>query len=144
MSESSPKDAPSSADRITETTVAYTTRSTTPLDEAKRVADLTVGELREIIRQIVREEQHPTVRMDDEGYLVFQNEAAYAAYLDARSDKYPSELRAYYIDSHGFKVCYSDYEPTPEKAKELEEIRREPTVPGEEVFSKLRDLGIDV
>ena len=41
------------------------------------------------------------------------------------------------MDPHGFKVHYSDYEPTPEKARELEEIRREPTVDGETVFEEL-------
>jgi hypothetical protein len=92
----------------------------------------------------VREEGRPIVEIDDEGYLVFRDETTYAAYLDAHPDKYPSELRAYYIDPHGFKVHYSDYELTPEKVEELEAIRREPTVSGDEVFAKLREAGIDV
>jgi hypothetical protein len=108
-------------------------------EAARRVSDLTVAELRGIIREIVREEQRPLVDVDDEGYLVFRDEASYVAYLDAHSDKYPSELRAYFINPHGFKVHFSDYELTPEKVKELEEIQREPTVDGETVF---RELGL--
>jgi hypothetical protein len=140
MSARETKDAPAPADHTAETAATYTAQSATPPGEAiKRVADLTVAELRELIRQVVREEQRPAVDVDDEGYLVFRDEAAYAAYLGAHPDKYPSELCAYYIDPHGLKVHYSDYELTPEKARELEEIRREPTIDGETVF---RELGL--
>ncbi len=139
------KDTPLSTDRAAESAVAYTAQPTTlSAEDSRRIADLTVVELQAIIRQIVREEQRPRVDVDDEGYLVFRDEASYAAYLDAHPDKYPSELRAYFIDPHGFKVHYSDYVPTPEKAKELERIEQEPTVPGDEVFAKLRKAGIDV
>ncbi len=108
----------------------------------RTVGQMSVSELKDLIRQVIREEQ--SFHLDDEGYLVFHNEAAYAAYLDTLPDKYPSEIRAYYIDEHGFKVRYSDYEPTPEKAKELEEARKEPTVPAEEVLQELRELGVDL
>jgi hypothetical protein len=139
------KDVPASTDRAAESAVAYTAQpGTVSAEAARRVSDLTVAELRGIIRDIVREEQRPLVDVDDEGYLVFRDEASYVAYLDSHPDKYPSELHAYFIDPHGFKVHYSDYEPTPEKAKELEEIEQEPTVPGDEVFAKLRKAGIDV
>jgi hypothetical protein len=131
MSEKEPTDT-SSADRLAETGAAYATR---------RVADLTVAELRDLLRQVVREAQRPAVRIDDKGYLVFPDQASYVAYLDAHPDKYPSELNAYYIDRHGFKTFYSDYEPTPEKARELEEIRREiaegQVVDAEAVFKEL-------
>jgi len=96
MSEKEPTDT-SSSDRLAEAGVAYATR---------RVADLTVAELRDLIRQVVHEAQRPTVKIDDEGYLVFPDQASYVAYLDAHPDKYPSELNAYYIDPHGFKVYY--------------------------------------
>ena len=138
------KDTPPSTDRAAESAVAYTAQPATLSAEAsQRIADLTVAELKDIIRQIVRDEVRPRVDVDDEGYLVFRDEASYAAYLDAHSDKYPSELRAYFMDPHGFKVHYSDYVPTPEKARELEEIRREiaegQVVDGEQA---LKELGL--
>jgi hypothetical protein len=81
------------------------------------------------------------IHLDDEGCLVFSSEEAYAAYLDSQPDKYPSEIRAYFIDEHNFKVRYSDYEPTPEKIRELKEARQEiaegDVVDGEEAFRKL-------
>jgi len=58
------------------------------------------------------------------GYLVFSSERAYAEYLDKQKGKLPSELQAYFIDEHGLKVVYSDYEPTPEKARGLAETRQ--------------------
>lgn len=142
MDETNAKDTPPSTERAAESAVAYTAQPATVSAEAsRRVTDLTVAELRDIIRQIVQEEQRPRVAVDDEGYLVFRDEASYVAYLDAHPDQYPSELNAYFIDPHGFKVFYSDYEPTPEKAKELEEIRREiaegQVVDGEKAFEEL-------
>jgi hypothetical protein len=96
--------------------------------EATTTAEQTVGQmsiadLKDLVRQAIREEQ--AFHLDDKGYLVFHNEAAYTAYLHTQPDKYPSEIRAYFIDEHGFKVYYSDYEPTPEKARDLEKARRE-------------------
>ena len=111
------------------------------VEPAQTVGQMSAGDLKELIRQVIREEQ--SFHLDDEGYLAFHNEAAYAAYLDTQPDKYPSEIRAYYIDERGFKIHYSDYEPTPEKARELKEARREiaegDVVDGEEVF---RELGL--
>lgn len=109
----------------------------------RRVADLTVGELREIIRQVVREEQRQPLYTDAEGNLVFGSEAAYAAYLETCLDQDPSEVPAYYLDDHGLKIRYSDWIPTPEKAKDLEMARREPAVPLEEVRRELREMGLD-
>lgn len=34
-------------------------------------------------------------------------------------------MRAYFIDEQGYKAFYSDWEPTPEYAEELDEARRE-------------------
>ena len=65
------------------------------------------------------------MNVDAEGYLVFPDENAYAAYLDAHPDRYPSELYAYYLDERGFKISYSDWEPTSEKAQELDKARRQ-------------------
>lgn len=133
MSEKEPKVG------VREPAVAYTAGL---LD--RPVGEITVRQLRELIREVVREEWHRPLYVDPEGYLVFPDERGYATYLDAHPDRYPSELRAYYLDEHGFKVCYSDWEPTPEKARELEEAKKEPTVPLEEVRAELRELGLDV
>ncbi len=115
--------------------------ATVSAEASRRIAALTVAELHVIIPPQERDEQRPLIDVDDEGYLVFRDEASYAAYLDAHPDKYPSELRAYFIDPHGLKVYYGDYEPTPEKARELEEIRREiaegQVVDAEEAFKEL-------
>lgn len=88
----------------------------------KPVASVTLRELIETFREVIREEQKHYI--DNEGYLVFSNERAYAEYLDKQEGKLPSEVRAYFIDEHGGKVVYSDYEPTPEKARELAETRQ--------------------
>ena len=88
------------------------------------VDTMTVGDLRELIREVLREERRKEYYIDKEGYLVFLSEEAYADYLD-KQGKLPSEVRAYFIDEQGYKAFYSDWEPTPEYAKELEEARRE-------------------
>jgi|Deesub1362B_J571_1020462.scaffolds.fasta_scaffold40088_2 hypothetical protein len=92
----------------------------------KPVASVTLRELietfREVVHEVIREEQEHYI--DDEGYLVFSNERAYAEYLDKQKGKLPSEVQAYFIDEHGLRVVYSDYEPVPEKAHELAETRK--------------------
>lgn len=123
-----------------ETTVLHETAATYTTTLLNRpVGKIAVRQLREV----VQEERRTGVDVDAEGWLVFSDEASYAAYLDARPDKDPSQLCAYFIDEHGFKVLYSDWVPTPEKARELEEARREiaagEVVDGEEVF---REMGL--
>ena len=92
----------------------------------KPIASVTLQELietfREVIHEVIREEREHYI--DDEGYLVFSNERAYAKYLNKQKGKLPSEVQAYFIDEHGVEVVYSDYEPTPEKARELTEARK--------------------
>jgi hypothetical protein len=87
------------------------------------VGTITVGDLKELLREVVREEQ--SYYIDDDGYLVFLSEDAYADYLDKQEGKPPSEVRAYFIDEQSYKAFYSDWVPTPEYARELEEARRE-------------------
>jgi hypothetical protein len=89
----------------------------------KPIGVLTVGELKELIRDVLREER--SYYIDDEGCLVFLSEEAYADYLEKQGGKLPSEVRAYFIDEQGYKAFYSDWEPPPEYAKELDEARRE-------------------
>lgn len=89
------------------------------------VGTITVGDLKELMREVVREERHREYYIDKEGYLVFLSEDAYADYLDKQEGKLPSEVRAYFIDEQGYKAFYSNWVPTPEYARELDEARRE-------------------
>ena len=87
------------------------------------VGTITVGDLKALMRDVLREERGYYI--DEDGYLVFLNEDAYADYLDKQEGKLPSEVRAYFIDEQGYKAFYSDWVPIPEYARELEEARRE-------------------
>ena len=108
------------------------------------VSSLTVGDLVELFRRVLREERDRQCYVDEEGYLVFASEEAYAAYLERQEGKLPSEVKAYWVNEHGGKCCYSDWEPTPEKRKELDEIRKEPTIPADEVWRELKELGVEI
>lgn len=110
----------------------------------RSVGDMTVGELRALIRKVLEEERRRDYYIDEEGRLVFFSEEAYADYFDKQEGKLPSEVNAYFFDEQGFKAVYCDYEPTPEKARELDEVKNEPTVPAEVVWQELRDLGVDI
>jgi hypothetical protein len=88
----------------------------------KPITSVTLRQLIETFREVIREEREHYI--DDEGYLVFSSERAYAEYLEKQKGKLPSEVQAYFIDEHGLKVVYSDYEPTPQKARELAETRQ--------------------
>jgi len=89
----------------------------------KTIAEMSVDELKELIRQVVAEQRE--YFLDEDGWLVFTNEEAYARYLALHPDKMPSELRACFIDENGVKAYYSDYELTEEGLKRLEEGRRQ-------------------
>ncbi|MCS7187180.1 MAG: hypothetical protein N3B10_01140 [Armatimonadetes bacterium] len=89
----------------------------------KTVAEMTVEELKELIRQVVAEQRE--YFLDEDGWLVFTSEEAYARYLERHPDKMPSELKACFIDEHGIKAYYSDYELTEEGLKRLEEARKD-------------------
>jgi hypothetical protein len=102
---------------------------------------LTVGDLKTMLKELLEEIHQQDFQIDQEGYLVFAGEAAYADYLDKQEGKLPSEVRAYFIDEQGYKAFYSDWVPTPEYGKELEEIRKEPIVEAEVVWQRLRKLG---
>jgi hypothetical protein len=93
--------------------------------EDRSVGDVTVGELRALLRKVLEEERHKDYYIDEEGRLVFFSEEAYADCLDKQEGKLPSEVNAYFFDEQGFKAVYCDYEPTPEKAKELDEARKQ-------------------
>jgi hypothetical protein len=93
--------------------------------EDRSVGDMTMGELRALIREVLEEERRRDYYIDEEGRLVFFSEEAYADYLDRQEGKLPSEVNAYFFDEQGSKAVYCDYEPTPEKAKELDEVRKQ-------------------
>jgi len=108
----------------------------------RKVADMTVDELAELVRQILRDELKSLCSVDDEGNLVFWCEEAYAKYVELLGKK-PSEVKAYWVEG-GMKFRYSDDEVTPELAKELDEAKREPLVPEEKVLAELRRIGVSV
>jgi hypothetical protein len=93
--------------------------------EDRSVGDMTVGELRALIREALEEERRKDYYIDEEGSLVFFSEEAYADYFDKQEGKLPSEVNAYFFDEQGFRAIYCDYEPTPEKAKELDKARKQ-------------------
>jgi hypothetical protein len=93
--------------------------------EDRPVGDMTAGELRALIREVLEEERRRDYYIDKEGNLVFFSEKAYAEYLDKQEGKLPGEVNAYFFDEQGWRCFYSDWEPTPEKAKELDEARRQ-------------------
>ncbi len=134
--------------RVAEAKVAYVTEAgQRPPDlpaEERVVGELTVDEMRALLREVLEEERRRDYYIDDEGTLVFFSEEAYAEYVDKQKGKLPSEVNAYFFDKQGYKCFYSDWVPTPEKARELEEARNEPTVPAEVVWQELRDLGVDI
>jgi hypothetical protein len=134
--------------RIAEARVAYAAdveqqRPDLPAED-RSVGDMTVGELRALIRKVLEEERRKDYYIDEEGSLVFFSEEAYADYLDKQEGKLPSEVPARFIDEGGWRCFYSDWEPMPEKARELDEARTEPTVPAGVVWQELRDLGVDI
>ena len=92
------------------------------------LGSITVGDLKELMQEWVAKAIEKHLRdyyLDEEGYLVFANEAAYANYIARRQDTLPSEVRAYYIDEQGYKAYYSDWVPTIEYSRELIEIEQE-------------------
>jgi len=99
--------------------------------------------MRVVAREVLREEIQ-SVHVDSRGYIIFPNEEEYAAYLKTQPDKLPSEIKALFIDPQGLRIHYSDYEPTPKKARELRRRKIEKTVPHEIVRERLRALGVKV
>jgi hypothetical protein len=89
----------------------------------KTVAEMSVEELKELIRQVIAEQRE--YFLDEDGWLVFTSEEAYARYLSQHPDKMPSELKACFIDENGVKAYYSDYELTEEGLRRVEEGRKQ-------------------
>ena len=94
----------------------------------RRVADMSVKDLQMLVETLAEKmlqgyELRPREYfIDDEGWLCFCDEQAYAEYLD-KQERPPSEVRACFIEN-GVKAVYSDEEPLPETTTRLEEIHR--------------------
>lgn len=89
------------------------------------IGSMTIGDLKDMMIEVVREERRQGYYIDGEGRLVFLSEGGYADYLEKQGGKLPSEVRAYFIDEQGYRAFYSDWTPIPEYARELSEARRE-------------------
>jgi hypothetical protein len=93
------------------------------------VSSITVGDLQKLIESKVKEAlrdyelKRRDYFIDDEGYICFGNEQAYADYID-KQDRPPSEIKAYYVEN-GVKIVYLDYEPLPRLLAELEEVHKQ-------------------
>ncbi len=88
------------------------------------VANMTVAELKGLIRQVIEQERRKDCFVDDEGYLVFYNEEGYADYLK-KVGKRPSQVKACWIGKGGLKFRYSDYELSEREKRRLTRIRKE-------------------
>ncbi len=112
----------------------------------RSVKQMTAAEMKELVSSAVRETlraELTAVHVDSRGYLIFPDEAAYATFLETQPDKLPSEVRASFLDPQGLRVHYSDYEPTPQKARALHAAQQEGTVAAETVWEQLRKLGVE-
>jgi len=95
----------------------------------RRVADMSVKDLQVLVETLAEKvfrsyELRPhEYFVDDEGWLCFRDEQAYAEYLD-KQERPPSEVKACFIED-GVKLVYSDEEPLPETSIRLEKIHRE-------------------
>ena len=93
------------------------------------VSSITVGDLQKLIGSKVKEVlrnyelRRRDYFIDDEGYVCFGNERAYADYI-VKQDRPPSEIKAYYVEN-GIRIVYSDYEPLPRLLTELEEVHKQ-------------------
>jgi len=104
----------------------------------RNISDLTVEELREIIREIIREETFSRWRIDSEGNRIFLLEEDYASYLAKQKGKLPSEVNAYYIDNQGFTIRYEDGVPTARTQKRIEKAKKDISE-GKGLSLRLRD-----
>ena len=110
----------------------------------RSIRDMTAEQLKELVKEAIREEHQQAYFIDEEGYIVFRSEKAYTEYLDKQPDKLPSEVRAFFIDEQGYKASYSDFVPIAKKASELKKAKKEPTIEAEQVWQQLRKLGVKV
>jgi len=95
----------------------------------QRVADISVSDLQVLVEtwtEKVLRGYKPRPRkyfIDDEGWLCFRSEQAYAEYLD-KQERPSTQVKACFIKD-GVKIVYSDEEPLPEISFQLEKIHHE-------------------
>jgi hypothetical protein len=109
------------------------------LKTKRSLGQLTAEDLKSIVRMAVHEalrDEMAAVQMDSRGYLLFANESEYVTYLKTQTDKLPSQVKACFVDPQGFRVRYSDFEPTSLKKRKLAKRKSEPTVSGEKVWEE--------
>jgi hypothetical protein len=91
----------------------------------KHIEEITLQDLRDIVRQIVREEISSRWRIDDEGNIIFLFEEDYMDYLNKRKGELPSEINAFFINKQGFTVQYADEILTLKAKKRIEKAKQE-------------------
>ena len=89
------------------------------------ISNMTLGELKEFIKNIIREERWGKCYLDDDDWLTFCDEENYARYLATQKEKLPSEIKACFLDEQGFRVYHSDYMPTDKKRQQLKQAKQE-------------------
>ena len=89
------------------------------------ISNMTLGELKKFIKDIIREERWRECYLDDDGWLIFYDEESYARYLATQKEKWHSEIEACFLDEQGFHVYYSDYMPTDKKRQQLKQAKQE-------------------
>jgi hypothetical protein len=105
------------------------------------VANMTLEELKGLVKQVIEQERRRDCYVDDDGYLVFYTEEGYADYLE-KVGKRPSRVKAYWIGEGGLKFHYSDYELSEREKRRLARIHKDiaegQVIPGEVVLEGLR------
>jgi basic membrane lipoprotein Med (substrate-binding protein (PBP1-ABC) superfamily) len=91
----------------------------------KPVEKMTLQDLQDIVRQIIREELSSRWRIDDEGNIIFLYEEDYIDYLDKRKGEIPSEINAFFVNDQGFTVRYADEILTSKAKKRIEKAKQE-------------------
>lgn len=89
------------------------------------INNMTLSELKEFIKDIIREERRGECYLDEDGWLTFYDEESYARYLAAQKEKLHSEIKACFLDEQGFRVYYSDYMPKDKKRQQLQQAKQE-------------------
>jgi hypothetical protein len=98
------------------------------------ISNMTLGELKQFIKDIIREERRGECYLDDDGWLTFYDEESYARYLAAQKEKLPGEINnpltpfgkgECFLDEQNFRVYYSDYMPTDKKRQQLKQAKQE-------------------
>jgi hypothetical protein len=78
------------------------------LDSNRMVSELTVNELKDLIRKVLSETRQPDYFIDANGRLVFTTEGGYTAYLSKQFGRQPSEINACFLDANGCKAIWPD------------------------------------